>query len=354
VVASLHAMRSAYTGKQGAKAGQPVADNDYGVVVAERLGSDNPKILNEALLASRNALESGAPHAATLAAVIKIAESHPVEGARIEAVNALFKVPKYRNNARVVAALLRVLDDKSAALLSHTLYQLYQPGAEKMAQRDAFLAKGRELLKHGNPAVRGRAARLVAVLAPNDPEARQAIRAMLDDQAPYTRSIVPHALAEMNDVAAIHLLVPKLEDQTRNNLHIRYQKLGGGNSAIPHGAKAETVHDTCAVAIEKLSAKIPEPFKRASRKHNKAGREQNLAAAKAWYAKHKGEIPALDAPPPSADAAEAKGQDEEKKPDQDEKTERAPAKDKAQPEGAAKKPTPRVVGRQAEPRGGGQ
>jgi hypothetical protein len=159
------------------------------------------------------------------------------------------------------------------------------------------------LLKHPDPGVRGRATKLVAALAPNDVELRNQIRAMLNDPHPYVRSIVPHSLVDLNDVAAIHLLVPKLTDLQRNNHHIRYTKLVGGRAAVAHGAKNETVHDTVARAIEALSAKFKEPFKRPGRKNDQASRDKNTPAAQAWYEKHKSEIPSLDAPPPSPEGS---------------------------------------------------
>ena len=336
--ASLGAMGRAYVGRADRKSKKPVVDADYGTVVVAHLKSQDPKILSEALDASRPALEARPPNPAVLKEVTTIATSHPVAGARIEAINVLVKMPNYRRNPVVADAFLRILDDKSPAVVSHALYYLYQNGAETSAKRDAFLAKARMLFKHPDQGVRGRATKLAANLAPRDVAVRNEIRAMLDDPDPYVRSIVPHALVDMHDVAAIHLLIPKLKDLARNNHHASYAKLGGGEGAVAHGAKNETVHDTVARAIESLSAKLPEPFKRPGRKNDQASRDKNIPAAIAWYEKHKGELPALDADPAAAEPDKDKAGADKDKAGAKKAPEPAAAPKAAAPTPAAPKP----------------
>ena len=304
--ASLKAMSKTHRAGRGGRGKKRTVDADYSTVVVTHLGSKNNRIVDSALSAASVALQKGQPDARVLDAVLQIARSHPTVGGRISAVNVLIKIPHYRRNPRIATALLQILKDKSPAVVSHTLYQLYQKGLPELQQKPAFVALCRQLMKNPDPAVRGRAARMVAVLARGNVEVRDQIRLLLDDKHPYTRSIAVNALAAFRDVAAIHLLVPKLKDMSRNNYHIPYTSLAGKKTAIPHGARNATVHDTCATAIEKLSAKLPKPWKRPSRKHEKSGREQNLASANAWYAKNKGEIPPLDAPPSEASAAPGK------------------------------------------------
>ncbi len=342
--ASLRAMSKTHTAGRRGKGSQRTVDADYCTVVATHLGSKDDKIVNLALSAATRALHTGQPDARVLDAVLQVARSHAVAGGRVSAINVLVKIPHYRRNPRIVPALLQILKDKSPAVLSHTLYQLYQSGVDELLQKPAFVKASQELMKNGDPAVRGRAARFVAEVASGNVEVRDQIRAMLDDKHPYPRSIAAHALAALHDVAAIHLLVPKLKDMARNDYHIPFTKLSGKKTAVPHGARNETVHDTCAVSIEKLSAKLPKPWKRASRKHEKAGRDQNLASANAWYAKNKGEIPALDAPPPVPGTAPGKDKadpKQAKQEGQDAKSGAGPTAAKAAPAGKpAAKPTP--------------
>ena len=338
--AALRAMSKTHKAGRGGKGGRRAVDADYATVVATHLGSKDDKIVSAALSAAAHALNTGQPDARVLDAVLQIARSHAVDGGRIAAVNVIIKIPHYRRNPRIVAALLQILKDKSPAVLSHTLYQLYQSGVRELQQKPAFVNAGLQLVKHPDPAVRGRAVRMLGVLARGNAEVRDKIRAMLDDKHPYARSIAADALAAFRDVAAIHLLVPKLKDMARNDHHIPYTTLTGKKSAVAHGARNATVHDTCAAAIEKLSAKLPKPWKRPSRKHEKSGREQNLASANAWYAKNKGEIPPLDAPPSAPTAATGKekaGAKDAKQEAQGAKTAVASTKGQAAPAG---KPAP--------------
>ena len=325
IQAALRAMQKTHTSGRGRKRAGRSVDADYGTVVAHHLGAKNEKVFSAALGAASHAIASSPPDPRVLDQVLKVARSHAVDGARISAINVLTRIPHYRQNPRIASVLLQVLNDKSPAVLSHALYQLYQSGVAELAQKPAFEKATRSLMKHPDPGVRGRAARLIVELAPKSVEVRDLVRAMLEDKHPYPRSIAAHALAALPDVAAIHLLVPKLKDMARNNHHIPYTKLGGKKSAVPHGARNETVHDPCAVAIQSLSKKLGNPWKRASRKHEKAARDQNLASANAWYAKHKGEIPALDAPWPPAEAAPKKGEPDAKKGAPDEKSAAAPS-----------------------------
>jgi hypothetical protein len=307
IIAALRAMRQAYVSSGGRKSrGRHVAGNDYGVVVAAHLKSKDPSIVAAAMSAAQRVLEGTSPHAATVAELARIAESHPVVGARIDAVSALTRMRGFRRNPVVAGAMLKVLEHPSAALLSHTLYQLYRGRAAGLPRREEFLARAQALLSHQDPGVRGRAARLVAVLAPPTPELAKQLRAMLSDPHPYTRSVVAHALADMNDVASVHLLVTKVDDLTRNSHHLTYRRLVGREGSVPHGARDETVHGPVVRAIERLTAKLKHPFKRASKAAKGSDRKKEAAAVKAWYAKHRDELPKLETmpePPASSPAA---------------------------------------------------
>jgi hypothetical protein len=292
VGAALRAMHAAYGDAGGRKEGRPAPSEDYVKVVAARLGSPDAKILDGAIAASANVLHQKTPPADVVARLVRVAETHAVVGARIDALSALARIPGFREQPAIAGAFRRALDNESAALLSHALYQLYQDRASGLVQRDAFLARSRALLTHRDPGVRGRAARLCAVLAPGDPELVAATRKMLDDPHPYARSAAAWALADLGDVGAIGLLVAKATDFAGNGHQIAYQKLVGGKSGVPHGARNETVSDPVVQALELLTAKLPDPYRRVSKDVNEEARKRNAAAARAWLEKHGSELQA--------------------------------------------------------------
>jgi hypothetical protein len=210
----------------------------------------------------------------------------------------------------VASTLLEGLNSKSPAVLSHLLYQLYQDEAKGLLQRPAYLARARALMAHSDPGVRGRAMRLAAVLGPNDAQVIAAVRNMLQDPHPYARAVAAHALADMGDMASVHALVARASDFARTAHHIHYDKLGGGKHGIPHGDRNETVHEPIMSALERLTEKSKEPFKRAVNRRDDDARQKNVAKAKAWYERHRAELPPAPTAeePPKAGADESKGE----------------------------------------------
>ena len=293
IIASLEALRMSFASPDAAKQ-KPFSDEDYGAVVAAHLGSANLKVQGYALEAAAHAVGGKDPHAPTVAALLKIATSHPNLPARAEAIDRLRLVRDFQQDPKIADAFLKALDSDQPYLVARSLFGL-RLRATGLVMRNQFLDKARQLLKHTDPGVRGRAAELVGRLGAGNEEIARELEAMLQDPHPFTRSAACAALAHMGDLASVHALVALLGDTEKNIYEIRGFKLPTDREGLVRfdGSAWAEVRDAALRSLERLSMKTKVRFvaDKVDAADVPGSLTKNAKAAKAWYAKVKAQLP---------------------------------------------------------------
>jgi HEAT repeat protein len=145
---------------------------------------------------------------------------------------AEFQIPKPRKGklkGRITQALIPLLDDPKPSVVAATADVLARVGFDKMPHRRALIAKAKALVDHPKAKVRGTALSLWSRLAvKRDHKALVlALRRALSDGHGYVRGAAAQGLAEVGYVAAIHELVPLLDDRKKTLLKLKKgQKFG--------------------------------------------------------------------------------------------------------------------------------
>jgi len=294
VVAALDAMRTTFSSGHRPKPREPRGGDDYGTVVALRLQSEHAEILAAAIEAARPALSGARPFAPMIDELCVVAQSHPNVGARVRALKALGEVPHYQKHDSIVRALLGVLESDGPAVLATALDYAARHQARELLEQDAFREHAIRLLRHSDPAVRGRAARLAALLAPKDVGVVAPVVTMLHDAQPCARAFAALALVDIHDPSAIHALLPLVADMANARYRIRYKDLDGRNAQVAYFTKRRSlVHDRIVQAISALSEQtavpfVPPPELAASPAQ---GRQRTAEAARQWYAANQSQLP---------------------------------------------------------------
>jgi hypothetical protein len=302
IVAALGGMRSAYAGRSSRR-GRPRANQDYGLVVATHLQSGNHAIQAAALRAAPQAVEGRRPYRPAVDELVSIAESHPLPGARVEALGVLRRVHAFGKQEAIVAAMLRALEQKEPAVLSMGLLLAIHRNASGLTRRKEFSQRAAALVGHEDAGVRGRAARLLGLLSKGDAQVVEQLIPLLEDQNPYVRGQAALAVAEVGDVGIIHQLMALVDDEQAAYYQLAYKSLRGKRARLSHGRKTRTVGDQAIMAVARLSAKTKSAFKSLPRdaKNPATRRKENVAAVKAWYAKHKATLRKGQSPPATAE-----------------------------------------------------
>jgi hypothetical protein len=291
VATALDGMRKVYRAG-GAQRG-PQADDNYGLVVATHLESTNPMIQTAAIRAAGRVLARSKPYRPVLDELASIVESHPEPGARIAALDTLRRAGKFGKQKAIASAVQRALEHKDPAVVASALLLARLLRGLKPPLRTEMLKRAETLLKHKDPAVRGRATRLTARLRKGDPKAYDLLAPLLEDKRPLVRGLTALALADLGDPWAIHRLVELLDDDESDQHKLPYRSLDGQPATVNAGRKSVTVSDRTVRAVVRLSHLTDSPLKLDTREAAKPGRghEKKAARIKAWYAKHKDELP---------------------------------------------------------------
>ena len=209
---------------------------DFVKVVRARL-RDGPTGVRVSALASARLLLSARPVNAGLLRDVLACLRASDSTVRFFAVRSLFNVaefqiPKPRRGklkGRITQALIPLLDDPKPSVVAATADVLARVGFDKMPRRRALIAKAKGLVDHPKAKVRGTALSLWSRLAvKRDHKALVlALRRALGDGHGYVRGAAAQGLAEVGYVAAIHDLVPLLDDRKKTLLKLKKgQKFG--------------------------------------------------------------------------------------------------------------------------------
>jgi hypothetical protein len=293
VIAALDALKMSYTSSDAYKK-KEFADEDYGAVVAAHLASPNLKIVGYALEAAAHAVSGKDPYAPVVDALVKIANTHPDAPARSEAIDRLRLVRDFQQDQKIADAFLKALDSDQPYVVTRSLFGL-RLRATGLVMRNQFLEKGRQLLKHADPGVRGRAAELVGRLGAGNEDIARELEAMLQDPDAFTRSAACAALAHMGDLASIHKLMKLMDDKAKNTYDIRGFKLPTDREGWVHfdGSAWSEVRDAALRSLERLSMKTKVRFVADKVESNdvEGSLTKGTKAAKAWYAKIRAQLP---------------------------------------------------------------
>ena len=293
LTASLQAMKMAFTSSESYKK-KEYAGEDYGIVILMHLQSKDTKMLGYALEAAPHAVSGREAYKPVVDELVKIAATHKDPAGRAEAIDRLRLVRNFQQDQTIADAFMKALDSDKPYLISKALFGL-RLRATGLVMRDKFLAKARQLLKHADPGVRGRAAELAGRLGARNEAVAQEIEALLKDENAFTRSAATSALAHMGHLASVHKIITMVGDTEKNTYDIRgYQTLSGRAGWVHHDGSAwSRVQDAAIRSLERLSMKTKIRFKadRVDSKDVEGSLAKNAKAAKAWYAKVKSELP---------------------------------------------------------------
>jgi hypothetical protein len=304
ITASLQAMKMAFTSSESYKKKEH-AGPDYGAVIAAHLKSKDEKIQGYALEAAPHAVSGKSPYQPVVDALIDIANNHKNAAGRAEAIDRLRLVRNFQQNQQIAETFLKALDHEKPYVVSKALFGL-RLRATGLVMRDKFLAKARQLLKHADPGVRGRAAELVGRLGAGKEDVAADLEALLEDENPFTRSAAASALAHMGHLASVPKILKLVDDTEKNTYDIRNFKTLTGRAGWVHhdGSAWSRVQDAAIRSLERLSMKTKTRFKadRVDSKKVEQSLKKNALAAKKWYAKIKAELPKAE----TAEAAQPK------------------------------------------------
>lgn len=296
VAASLHGMSRSWTyWKKNEKKAH--VNEDYQAVVRARLASKDDIVLGRAIEAAPNAIAVDNPDLETIKILSQMAKDHTNPAARVAAADAIARAKDFQKNTDIVAALLDCLDDKEAYVVSTALFRM-QFSAYSIVMKDELYARSKELLKHADQGVRGRAAVFAANLAQSN-EQKQELGAlvfpMLKDEAPFVRSYAATALSTLKRQDAIHTFMDMLDDVEKNSYNIKYSKLTGEPGTVHHDGSAwSRVDDAILYSLKSMTWSMGDK-KFQYGKINFKTVDKDLAAAKkearAWYKKYKKDLP---------------------------------------------------------------
>jgi len=328
IMAALQGMARTYSHAKTPRRTE-VTDDSYGLVVAAHLASTDPKIRGYAIEASSHAIAGKEPSKPVTEALLKIAGSNAPEDApaRSMALDMLRRIRNFQKDQKITEVFLAALDAPQAYVVSAALFGL-RLRATGLLMRNKFLEKSKELMRHADPGVRGRAAEVAGRLASGDETVAIQLEALLADENAFTRSAACSALAHMGDLASVHKIVKLVDDKESNKYDIRGYELPTGRAGVVHhdGSAWSQVRDAAIRSLQRLSAKTDPHFKpeRVTSKKVNEGLDKNAKEAKAWYAKVKAKLPKQREASVGAEASPAEGPD------------KSAARKGAEPSGAAR------------------
>lgn len=270
---------------------------DLAWVAAAALGSSDRAVLLGALRASSVVVATVPPEHPLLARLVALGTGGAPE-VRFEAIEVLDN-RSWAAEPLVSVAYLSVLHDPDTPWLVTEALRLLRYRAKGLADRDAYLAICRALASDRDPGIRGRAALVLARLAPDDPGVRELLIRMLEDPHGYTRSAAAEALADAGYVPAIHPLVARIDDPSKNLWDmLPYTRLDSTREVAHHiGSLHGRVDDAFLRAIVVLSADMGDDrfvYRPVNPKYWELDVTAASRDARKWYAAHAAEIPPVD------------------------------------------------------------
>lgn len=304
VVASLGSLSSAWTvvPRQVEREYTMASDEVIGVI-STLIRDPRPRIQNAAIEGGSFAFRGDDSNEALLDAYLALAVPSQAAPLRYAILNNVWQARTKLGTPARIQPYLDALDADEAYLVSTALWRL-----EGLVPREASFgatvrAKALELTRHDDPGVRGRAIGLLSTLArrmnEGEPErvaATARAMEMMNDENPFVKAAAMSANRTLDNVAAIHAMIPHLADATPNTYDIRgWTTLDGQSGRVHHDGSAwSQVRDSALYNIKSLS-----------RTHNRDAmfdydvsgqtKDEDLSAAAAaantWYEANRASLP---------------------------------------------------------------
>jgi len=294
-LAALDGMQATWASREN-KNNMPVVDKDYVAVVTAYLDTPEPMVLERTLAASERALPADWVDAALIEKIVAIGE-RPDPATRYEVLDTLWVTQKWRSNPKISALYLAALDNKENWVVSESLFRI-GTFASSFNEADKLRAKTKELLKHEDPGVRGRAALTYAGMARSDEEKAAAVadvKPLLKDEDAFVRSAAAKALGYTGMKDVVPDIVALLDDTEKNTYDIEgWTRLDGKPGRQHHDGSAwSTVNDAALQSLSSATSRLGDKrFK--SPKISYKTKDEDLKAAveeaKKWFEANKGEF----------------------------------------------------------------
>lgn len=262
-------------------------------VAAGVLGDPEPAVVGGGL-ALASALLPDEPDGSMLARRVADLVAHGSPAARFDALQALDRTT-WTQDPELTRAYLDALAADEPFVVSEAL-RLVRYRTAGLVDPDAFREAAMGLSSDIDPGIRGRAARVLARLAPEDPAVRARLIELLGDEHPYTRAAAAEALGELEWPSAAHPLMALVEDHAKAAWDMNAFERLDGRTEVPHhtGSPFERVDDAALRALQRATTSLGEEgfhYREVSLRYLDldviaAGRD-----AKRWYEAHAGTIP---------------------------------------------------------------
>ncbi|MEQ1568091.1 MAG: HEAT repeat domain-containing protein [Myxococcota bacterium] len=272
-----------------------VDPEDLGLAAAAHVDSPDPRTLMAALGAA-DAILGDLPveHPLVGRLVVRGFDRHPQ--VRYEVLQVLDR-RAWSQEAPLAAPFVAALHETDAPWLVTEVLRRVRYRAKGLADPNPFRASCVLLTTDLDPGIRGRAALVLARLAPEDPQIVTILRYMLRDPHGYSRSAAAEALTEIGYVPAIHDLAARLDDPPAKNTWdmLPFDRLDGTSEAPHHaGSLHDKDHDAYLRAIQALSAGMGDDafvYREVSALYSDLDIISAKRDAKKWYAAHADQIP---------------------------------------------------------------
>lgn len=208
---ALRALSGLYSHREGVE--RRTVDADYVAVVVRRLASDDPHVLEGALVAADSAVDVKPPDAALVAALLKRAAPRQPPEARFLAMRGLSSAKPL--TAEVQKAFLTSLEDDDPTMVALTLstMSLFCDG---FTDRDSLVARLREMTSSEHAGVRSKALAALTNIdrsAPHRDATTKIALKMLKDEHPLVRGEAVYALGTMKRTEHADKVLAMMDDE---------------------------------------------------------------------------------------------------------------------------------------------
>lgn len=285
-------------GLEGMVRGSPGADahlqppyDVYVQAVVRNLPSGHGPVAARALQAAQVALRAKQPSAELLDAVVAEAMRRDDGPLAYEALQLMKGMPRSRQG-QVAEALSHLLDAKAPHVLAEALAGLTVHW-KHLTDVASVRSRAFELADHESAGVRGRALSLLSVVASADSDVMERAVGALSDGDPFVRASACRALVQLRRPAAIHELMPLVDDAASSTTTLAgWQRPTGepGSLELSVGRR-KRVDEAALAAVGVLAGR---PFQPLNLEHDATWLEdlaRHRDAARAWYTANKSSIP---------------------------------------------------------------
>ncbi|MCA9494933.1 MAG: HEAT repeat domain-containing protein, partial [Myxococcales bacterium] len=266
---------------------------DAVAVASGVLADPDPRVAGGGL-ALASALLPDEPEGSGLARAVAHLAQEGSGPARYDALRVLDRTT-WTQDPTLSAPFTAALDAEDPYVVSEALRLIRYRTAglsDPSAFREAAMARTSDI----DPGIRGRAALLLARLAPEDPAVRARLIELAADPHGYTRAAAAEALGELEWPSASHVLIGLVDDHAKAVWDMNpFERLDGSTEVLHHsGSSFERVDDAALRALQRATASLGDEayaYREVSLRYLDldiiaAGRD-----AKRWYEAHAEAIP---------------------------------------------------------------